>query len=214
ESGVPTYRDPDGLWRRYDMKKVSHINNFLKDPVACWRFELELYRLLRGVKPNAGHHALVELEEAGVVKGIVTQNVEGLHTIAGSRNVVELHGNETQALCLRCGARVSAEEAFRRIGWLDADNSIVEEALTDISTILRQETDCAASSSSSSPSPPPSPRLRTSNVPKSQKIAAKARSRSPAAKSGDASVAAARSPSADSSSSDESSTSPDPVPRG
>lgn len=154
ESGVPTYRDPGGLWRKYDMKKVSHIKSFLKDPISCWRFELELYRLLQGVRPNAGHVALAELEEAGLVTGIVTQNVEGLHTQAGSRNVIELHGNETQALCLSCGERCSAEEAFQRLGWVNAQKEIVEEALPDVSTILCTEGGSRSSSPSPSPSPP------------------------------------------------------------
>lgn len=169
ESGVPTYRDPGGLWRKFDMKKVSHINSFLKDPVSCWRFELELYRLLQDVQPNAGHFALAELEAMNIVSGVVTQNVEGLHTAAGSRNVIELHGNETWALCLRCGHRCPSNEAFKRVGWLSSENTIVENALPDISAILRKErspnqakrrskkrSDSASSSSSSStPSPPP-----------------------------------------------------------
>merc|ERR1719310_2505503 len=80
ESGVPTYRDPGGLWRHYDMKKVSHLSSFKADPIACWRFEFELYRLLLNVSPNDGHRALAELEDLGVIDGVVTQNVEGLHT--------------------------------------------------------------------------------------------------------------------------------------
>lgn len=158
ESGVPTYRDPGGLWRKYDMKKVSDIKGFLRDPVACWRFELELYRLLQGVRPNAGHRALAELEAQGLLLGVVTQNVEGLHTAAGSRNVVELHGNETQAICIRCSERCPAVEVFRILGWVDAENQIIEEALPDVSTILRKEAGCV-SSSSSSPSPLNSPLL-------------------------------------------------------
>jgi len=148
ESGVPTYRDPGGLWRKYDMKKVSHINGFLKDPIACWRFEMELYRLLQGVQPNAGHRAIAELEAAGFVTGVVTQNVEGLHTAAGSRNVIELHGNETRAVCLRCGERCSAVEAFRRVGWLGEKNEIMEDALPDVSTILANSGDASSSSPS------------------------------------------------------------------
>lgn len=167
ESGIPTYRDPGGLWRKYDMKKVSHLKNFLQDPISCWRFELELYRLLRGVKPNAGHYALAELEAAGIVDGVITQNVEGLHTAAGSRCVVELHGNETKALCLRCGRRCSSQTAFRRVGWIDDDGAIVEDALPDVASILRSDEpddDGAArrehstdSSSSSAPSAPSTP---------------------------------------------------------
>lgn len=202
ESGVPTYRDPGGLWRKYDMKKVSEIKSFLREPIACWRFELELYRLLQGVRPNAGHHALAELEAQGLLLGVVTQNVEGLHTAAGSRNVIELHGNETKALCIRCSARCSAEEVFRMLGWLDGENKIIEDALPDVSSILRKEAGICSGSSSSSPSPPSSPLLFP---------AARSRCTSPSASS-------ARS----SSSSSSSSTSPEPwrgkkappVPRG
>jgi len=152
ESGVPTYRDPGGLWRKYDMKKVSEIKSFLRDPIACWRFELELYRLLQNVGPNAGHRALAELEAQGLLLGVVTQNVEGLHTSAGSRNVIELHGNETRAVCIRCSAKCSAVEVFRSLGWLDGDGRILEEALPDVSAILRKEAgDDSSSSSSASP---------------------------------------------------------------
>lgn len=165
ESGVPTYRDPGGLWRKFDMKKVSHINSFLKNPVACWRFELELLRLLKTVTPNAGHFALAELEAAGVLTGIVTQNVEALHAIAGSKNVIELHGNETRALCLRCGKTCPALAAFRSIGWINEAGDIVEHALPDVSMILRE--DCGrAKDSSSSPSPPPILRKPAPAVPK------------------------------------------------
>jgi len=140
------------------MKKVSHVRSFIRDPVACWRFELELYRLLKDIRPNAGHFALAEMEAMGVVTGVVTQNVEGLHTSAGSRNVVELHGNETRALCLRCGKTCTAVEAFRRIGWLNDKGEIQEDVLPDVSEILRKDNSCSSSSSSSSsssPSPPP-----------------------------------------------------------
>jgi len=164
ESGVPTYRDPGGLWRRYDMKKVSHIKNFLLDPIACWRFEMELHRLLQDVKPNDGHRALAELESLGVLVGIVTQNVEGLHTSAGSKVVVELHGNETQALCLRCGSKCTAVEAFKSVGWLDSEGNIVEVALPDVSPILRESGgEGSTSSSSSTPVLKPKPKREAHN---------------------------------------------------
>merc|ERR1712232_1490581 len=84
ESGVPTYRDAGGLWERYDQMAVSSLPGFVHDPQQVWDFEREFFGLLHGVKPNAGHLALAALEEAGLVKSVVTQNVDGLHQAAGS----------------------------------------------------------------------------------------------------------------------------------
>lgn len=220
ESGVPTYRDPGGLWRKYDMKKVSHIKNFLRDPVACWRFEMELYRLLQGVRPNSGHDALAELEELGICAGVVTQNVEGLHSSAGSRNVVELHGNETRGLCLRCGKTCPATEAFRRVGWLDEHGQIIEEALPDVSTILRKEgedTQKEGSDSSSSSSASPSPRASPKSPRKADGVSTAPESTAPARRSAAARADAVRNLVTIAglrSSSSSSSSSPDPLPRG
>lgn len=137
ESGVPTYRDQGGLWTTYDMQKVSHIRNFLEDPVSCWRFELELFRLLRSATPNAAHGALAELEACGILTGVVTQNVDGLHNTAGSRNVVELHGNESRARCMSCGTTCPCTAAFQSVGWVDEDGEICESCLPDITPLLR-----------------------------------------------------------------------------
>jgi NAD-dependent SIR2 family protein deacetylase len=166
ESGVPTYRSTEGLWRKYDKEKVSHINNFLADPVSFWRFQLELHRLLMHVAPNRGHLALAELESMGVVAGIVTQNVEGLHSAAGSKTLVELHGNETRAVCLKCGHCCPVSEVFLRLGWLNDCGEIIEDALPDISPLMRHKPprERTDQMSDTSMSPPASP-LRRPAIP-------------------------------------------------
>jgi len=121
ESGIPTYRDPGGLWEIYDQMEVSHIKGFARDPLKCWRFELELTQLLKNCGPNSGHVALRDMEKAGVVKTVVTQNVDGLHLAAGSMDVLEIHGSETRGICMNatCRAKLPYNTVFRNLGWVD-----------------------------------------------------------------------------------------------
>lgn len=121
ESGIPTYRDPGGLWEIYDQMEVSHIKGFARDPLKCWRFELELTQLLKNCGPNPGHLALRDMEKAGVVKTVVTQNVDGLHLAAGSMDVLEIHGSETRGICMNatCRAKMPYMDVFRNLGWVD-----------------------------------------------------------------------------------------------
>ena len=114
-SGVPDFRGPRGLWRRVP-PRVFSIDYFLEDPGGSWRVFLELYRGLRGVGPNPAHYALARLEEAGLLKAVVTQNIDGLHQAAGSRRVVELHGSLGWAVCLGCGRRYPLEWAVGEAG--------------------------------------------------------------------------------------------------
>ena len=103
ESGIPDFRSADGIWSRYDPAEYATLGAFLRDPAKVWLMLAELDELLRA-QPNPGHTALAELEQAGAVAGIVTQNVDGLHQAAGSRNVVEFHGSSRTYSCLTCGA--------------------------------------------------------------------------------------------------------------
>eukprot|EP00928_Gymnodinium_smaydae_P074643 TRINITY_DN57673_c0_g1_i1.p1 TRINITY_DN57673_c0_g1~~TRINITY_DN57673_c0_g1_i1.p1 ORF type:complete len:329 (-),score=45.15 TRINITY_DN57673_c0_g1_i1:128-1114(-) len=132
-SGVPTYRDEGGLWIKYDQQKVSHIAGFLRNPLACWRFELELYRILKGCRYNAAHAALAQLERSGLLLGVITQNVDGFHTAAGSASVIELHGNETRAICMNpdCRKTIAAEDVFRELRWITSDGEIIDASLPD-----------------------------------------------------------------------------------
>ncbi len=104
ESGVPTFRGADGLWEGYRIEEVATPTAFQRDPRLVWRFYNLRRANLRTVEPNAGHRALVALEDRwGSDKfTLVTQNVDGLHKKAGSRNVLELHGNLGRVRCTKC----------------------------------------------------------------------------------------------------------------
>jgi NAD-dependent deacetylase len=110
ESGIPDFRSPSGIWAQYDPMEYATIDAFRRDPVKVWEFYALRFELLTTAEPNAGHLALAELERRGLVAAIVTQNVDGLHERAGSRDVVEVHGSIRSASCLECGERVPLEE--------------------------------------------------------------------------------------------------------
>ena len=114
ESGIPDFRGPSGLWRRIP-PEVFTIEYFLEDPGTVWRLYAELHRALASARPNPAHHAIARLEELGVIEAVVTQNIDGLHQAAGSRRVIELHGNAREAVCTACGARVAIEEALAAV---------------------------------------------------------------------------------------------------
>jgi NAD-dependent deacetylase len=105
ESGIPDFRSRDGIWARYDPMEVASIDAFRRDPAKVWEFYARRLGVLAGAQPNAAHLALAELERRGLVEGVVTQNVDGLHQAAGSRRVVEVHGSIRSASCLGCGHR-------------------------------------------------------------------------------------------------------------
>jgi len=115
ESGIRTFRGEEGLWRQYDPFKVSSIDYFLQDPTAYWSVSKERYDAYRQARPNAGHVALAAMEEAGALVAVVTQNTDGLHTVAGTANVIELHGSGRTVACLDCGAREPREDVQARL---------------------------------------------------------------------------------------------------
>lgn len=99
ESGIPDFRSPGGMWTKYDPLEYGHIESFRREPEKVWKMLLEMENIFSAAKPNAAHYVLVELERRGKLKSIITQNVDGLHQRAGSRNVIEFHG---QMRTLRC----------------------------------------------------------------------------------------------------------------
>lgn len=106
ESGIPDFRSPGGVWSKYDPEEFSYPR-FCASAEArqkYWQFGLEFYPLLRDAAPNAGHLALAELERRGRLRCVITQNIDDLHRKAGSRDVIELHGNATRVACLQCEA--------------------------------------------------------------------------------------------------------------
>jgi len=102
ESGIPDFRSPGGLWSVFDPMEYATLSCFLDDPEKAWTLYRALGASLAGSQPNPAHRALADLERAGVLAGIVTQNIDGLHQAAGSRTVLEIHGEGTRLQCLRC----------------------------------------------------------------------------------------------------------------
>jgi NAD-dependent deacetylase len=125
ESGIPPFRGPGGLWTKYGEPPLDGYQRFMRDPAAAWRQLLSpsepwlrgLHETLGAARPNAGHLALAELERLGRVHCLITQNVDDLHRQAGSRALLEIHGNYALVRCLGCGAR------FERAGFaIDPEN--------------------------------------------------------------------------------------------
>jgi NAD-dependent deacetylase len=102
ESGIPDFRSPTGIWADVDPLEVASIQAFRRDPVCVWSFYGARINVLRDAKPNAAHLALAELERRELVQAVVTQNIDTLHTRAGSQEVVEVHGSIRSAECLGC----------------------------------------------------------------------------------------------------------------
>lgn len=109
ESGVPTFRDAQtGLWARYRAEELATPEAFSRDPKLVWEWYSWRRELVARARPNAGHHALVALQDGPAQLIVVTQNVDGLHVRAGSRDVVELHGNIASTLCFAEGTPVES----------------------------------------------------------------------------------------------------------
>jgi NAD-dependent deacetylase len=122
ESGIPDFRGPNGVWKTRDPLRFT-IQNFVADAeVRREAWQLRLASPVDTAEPNAGHRAIVELEElTGRVDAVVTQNIDGLHQLAGSREVIELHGTTRQAGCLSCGRRMPIEVVLDRVLEGDTD---------------------------------------------------------------------------------------------
>jgi NAD-dependent deacetylase len=104
ESGIPDFRSPEGLWHRFDPVEYATIQAFRNDPKKVWEMLFAVDEIVASASPNASHRALADLEEMGVVEAVITQNIDGLHQAAGSRRVIEFHGNPSRLVCLEgCG---------------------------------------------------------------------------------------------------------------
>ena len=102
ESGVPTFRGAGGLWKQFRAEDLATPEAFRRDPQLCWEWYDWRRGLLANLKPNPGHEALAELERRSSQFTLITQNVDGLHTRAGSRAVLEVHGNIWNLRCTGC----------------------------------------------------------------------------------------------------------------
>ena len=112
ESGVPTFRDANGLWQNHRFEDLASPEGFTADPQLVWSFYSQRRRGLDDVKPNAAHRALVAVEQRlGDRFLLVTQNVDGLHAAAGSQRIVEMHGNIMRTKCNGCARAPFADRA-------------------------------------------------------------------------------------------------------
>jgi NAD-dependent deacetylase len=103
ESGIATFRAKGGLWDKFDPTVYASIDVFRRDPSKYWTIRGEFIRNYDVYQPNAGHTALAEMEEMGLLRAVITQNIDGLHRKAGSRNVTEIHGSLREIFCMGCG---------------------------------------------------------------------------------------------------------------
>jgi NAD-dependent deacetylase len=114
-SGIPDFRSPGtGLWANVDPMAVAHIDAFRRDPERFWGFYGERFQTLEDKRPNRAHEVLAELEAAGLLDAVITQNIDQLHARAGSRELVEVHGTIAHSSCLRCRAQYPLAEVRAR----------------------------------------------------------------------------------------------------
>ena len=118
ESGIPPFRGPGGLWTKHGEPPLDGYQRFLRDPVGAWRERLSpregwavaLHETLAGAQPNPGHFAFARLEQLGRLDALITQNIDDLHRQAGSRNLLEIHGNHRWLRCIGCMRRFAEGE--------------------------------------------------------------------------------------------------------
>jgi len=115
ESGIPTFRGKGGLWEKYDPEIYAYAEGLIsllrKKPKDLANFIIDLYCVLLQAQPNAGHVSLAVLEKKGILSSVITQNIDDLHGLAGSRNIIELHGNAFRIKCTGCQKKISLEKA-------------------------------------------------------------------------------------------------------
>lgn len=115
-SGIPDFRSPGtGLWEKVNPMEVAHIEAFRRDPERFWRFYGTRFQALEDKRPNGAHLALARLEDAGLLRAVITQNIDQLHARAGSRELIEVHGTIAHSSCLRCGQRYPLHEVRARL---------------------------------------------------------------------------------------------------
>ncbi len=114
ESGIPTFRDLDGIWTKYRAEELASREGFLSNPALVWNWYMERRTAARAAQPNSGHRALARLETLLPVFLLVTQNVDNLHLRAGNREIVELHGNIERYRCFECGKPSREDDSWSK----------------------------------------------------------------------------------------------------
>ncbi len=127
ESGIDTFRDPGGVWDRFDMSEVGTadglLNTITRHPEKVLGFIKSTVETFESALPHAGHLALRDLEQMGILKCVITQNIDDLHSQAGNTDVIELHGNLYRARCISCDKK----EKLERDGVLGRARQVIEQ---------------------------------------------------------------------------------------
>ncbi|MEA2420075.1 MAG: NAD-dependent deacetylase [Thermoleophilaceae bacterium] len=115
-SGIPDFRTPrTGLWENVDPMEVAHIDAWRRDPDRFWRFYGDRFASLVDKQPNDAHRALAELERRGLIKAVITQNIDRLHRVAGTQRLIEVHGSIEWSVCLDCGGKVPLDRVIKQL---------------------------------------------------------------------------------------------------
>jgi NAD-dependent deacetylase len=159
ESGIPDFRSPGGVWERFRPIEYQEFLASHDARIEHWRYKQATVPAMLHAEPNAAHRALADLETAGRLVAVITQNIDALHQRAGSRHVLELHGTNLEAVCLDCAARVPIADALEQLkrgadvprcvqcrGWLKPATVSFGQALpADVlrdAAALAQQSDC------------------------------------------------------------------------
>lgn len=132
ESGIPDFRSAGGLWDKYDPAVYASFYSFKSMPEKVWEMIFDMIDITENAKPNKAHLALAELENMKLLKAVITQNIDNLHQEAGSKNVIEYHGNAKHLVCINCSASYSASEyeiSKRRIPHCESCGKILKPSV-------------------------------------------------------------------------------------
>ena len=111
ESGIPPFRGKGGLWEKFDPMEIAHIDALVRDPARVWKVLVkDLKEIMDRAAPNDGHKGLSRLEKMGILKTVITQNIDGLHQMAGNTDVIEFHGTFAWQRCMTCDRRIETSK--------------------------------------------------------------------------------------------------------
>ena len=102
------------MWEKVNPMEVAHIDAFRRDPDRFWHFYSQRFMSLRDKQPNRAHEIVAELEERGLIRAVITQNIDRLHRAAGTQDLIEVHGSISHSICMDCGARFELEKVVDR----------------------------------------------------------------------------------------------------
>jgi NAD-dependent deacetylase len=111
DSGIPPFRGAGGLWERFDPMEIAHIDAFMRNPAMVWKVLVkDLKDVIDHARPNDGHRGLARLERLGILTCVITQNIDGLHQMAGNTDVIEFHGTFAWQRCIQCDRRIETSK--------------------------------------------------------------------------------------------------------